>query len=269
VNLQVIHDRSQNQLVTQAAEKISASIAHAWQDGRDAHVVLTGGRTGLAIAQALDISVYRIRANWKSQSAGSVTIADIADIAGLNLHIWFSDERYVDRDAEDRLEKVIASGFTSTAESTVFHPVPSPSEGSLVEVSAQYDAEILGTLGENRFDGVILSMGEDGHVASCFPGDQKVLTSRLNAVEVVASPKPPAERTTITLHRLAQTSQVYIFAIGEGKRTALEHTLKICAQQSATTEELSAPIALLRQNSPVGQIFIMTDQSVRSSSESK
>ena len=87
MNLQVIHDRSQDQLVTQAAEKISASIAHAWQDGRDAHVVLTGGRTGLAIAQALDISVYRIRANWKSQSAGSVTIADIADIAGLNLHI--------------------------------------------------------------------------------------------------------------------------------------------------------------------------------------
>jgi len=269
VNLQVIHDRSQDQLVTQAAEKISAAIAHAWRDGRDAHVVLTGGRTGLAIAQALDISVYRIRANWKSQGAGSATVADIADIAGLKLHIWFSDERYVDRDAEDRLEKVIASGFTSTAETTVFHPVPSPSEGSLVEVSAQYDAEILGTLGEGRFDGVILSMGEDGHVASCFPGDQKVLTSRLNAVEVIASPKPPAERTTITLHRLAQTSQVYIFAIGEGKRTALEHTLKICAELSATTEELSAPIALLRQNSPVGQIFIMTDQSVSTSSESK
>ena len=262
MNLQVIHDRSQNQLVTQAAEKISASIAHAWQDGRDAHVVLTGGRTGLAIAQALDISVYRIRANWKSQSAGSVTIADIADIAGLKLHIWFSDERYVDRDAEDRLEKVIASGFTSTAESTVFHPVPTPSEGSLVEVSAQYDAEILGTLGENRFDGVILSMGEDGHVASCFPGDQKVLTSRLNAVEVVASPKPPAERTTITLHRLAQTSQVYIFAIGEGKRTALEHTLKVCSGDDGAPADLSAPVALLRQNSPVGQIFIMTDQNV-------
>ena len=252
MNIQIIHDRSQDQLVTQAAAKISSSISHAWQEGRDAHVVLTGGRTGLAIAQALDISVYRIRANAEA----SFNLAD------RKLHIWFSDERYVDRAAEDRLEHVIESGFVSTAATTVFHAVPAPTEGSLVEVSAQYDAEILGTLGTNRFDGVILSMGEDGHVASCFPGDEKVLTSRLNAVEVTHSPKPPAERTTVTLHRLAQTSQIYIFAIGDGKRTALEHTLKVCSGDDGAPADLSAPVALLRQNSPVGQIFIMTDQNV-------
>ena len=252
MNIQIIHDISQDQLVTGAAEKISAAISHAWQEGRDAHVVLTGGRTGLAIAQALDISVHRIRTN----------AADPAQLAELKLHIWFSDERYVDRSADDRLEKVIESGFVSTAASTVFHAVPSPSEGSLVEVSAQYDAEILGSLGSNRFDGVILSMGEDGHVASCFPGDEKVLTSRLNAVEVTNSPKPPSERTTLTLHRLAQTSQVYIFAIGDGKRTALEQTLKIAARDDGAPADISAPVALLGQNSPVGQIFIMTDQNV-------
>jgi 6-phosphogluconolactonase len=252
MNIQIIHDISQDQLVTQAAEKISAAISHAWQEGRDAHVVLTGGRTGLAIAQALDINVYRIRTN----------ASDSARLANLKLHVWFSDERYVDRSADDRLEKVIESGFVSTAESTVFHAVPSPSEGALVEVSAQYDAEILGSLGSNRFDGVILSMGEDGHVASCFPGDEKVLTSRLNAVEVTNSPKPPAERTTLTLHRLAQTSQVYIFVIGEGKRTALQQTLKIAARDDGAPADFSAPVALLRQNSPVGQIFIMTDQNV-------
>jgi 6-phosphogluconolactonase len=252
LNIQIIHDRSQDQLVTQAVAKISSSISHAWQEGRDAHVVLTGGRTGLAIAQALDISVYRIRANAEA----SFNLAD------RKLHIWFSDERYVDRSAEDRLEHVIESGFVSTASTTVFHAVPAPTEGSLVEVSAQYDAEILGTLGTNRFDGVILSMGEDGHVASCFPGDEKVLTSRLNAVEVTHSPKPPAERTTVTLHRLAQTSRIYIFAIGDGKRTALEHTLKVCSGDDGAPADLSAPVALLRQNSPVGQIFIMTDQNV-------
>ena len=257
MNIQIIHDISQDQLVTEAAEKISAAISHAWQEGRNAHVVLTGGRTGLAIAQALDISVHRIRTN----------VADPAQLAELKLHIWFSDERYVDRSADDRLEKVIESGFVSTAASTVFHAVPSPSEGSLVEVSAQYDAEILGSLGSNRFDGVILSMGEDGHVASCFPGDEKVLTSRLNAVEVTNSPKPPSERTTLTLHRLAQTSQVYIFAIGDGKRTALEHTLNVSAGMISTGHDgapadFSAPVALLGQNSPVGQIFIMTDQNV-------
>jgi len=252
MNIQIIHDISQDQLVAETTEKISAAISHAWQEGRDAHVVLTGGRTGLAIAQALDISVHRIRTN----------AADPAQIANLKLHIWFSDERYVDRSADDRLEKVIESGFVSTADSTVFHAVPSPTEGSLVEVSAQYDSEILGSLGSNRFDGVILSMGEDGHVASCFPGDEKVLTSRLNAVEVTNSPKPPSERTTLTLHRLAQTSQVYVFAIGEAKRTALEQTLKIAARDDGAPADFSAPVALLRQNSPVGQIFIMTDQNV-------
>jgi 6-phosphogluconolactonase len=245
MNIQIIHNPSQDQLIAQAAEKISASISAAWQSGRDAHVVLTGGRTGLAIAQALDASVYRVRTNFK-------------------LHVWFSDERYVDRAADDRLEKVIESGFATTADTTVFHAVPSPSEGSLAEVSAQYDAEILGTMGERPFDGVILSMGEDGHVASCFPGDVKVLTSRLNAVEVNQSPKPPAERTTLTLHRLAQTGELYIFVMGDSKRTALEHTVKVCANESDAPADYTAPVAILRQNSPLGEIFLMTDQNVSS-----
>jgi 6-phosphogluconolactonase len=118
------------------------------------------------------------------------------------------------------------------------------------DLDSTLQEEFLGKSAPLNFDIVILSMGEDGHIASCFPGDTKVLHSTESAASISNSPKPPAERTTITLHRLGQSEITFIFALGEGKREALVATL---AGSSVM------PIELLRQNSPSGEILILAD----------
>lgn len=78
-----------------------------------------------------------------------------------------------------------------------------------------------------KFDLVYLGIGEDGHVASLFPGSYPSEDSGQTAL-ITNSPKPPSERVTFTYRGFldhAQQSPVYLLALGEGKREALNRLL--------------------------------------------
>ena len=242
MNLQTIFDASSDRLIDQAISSAVTSITHAWGEGREAQIVLTGGRTGRKIAQALDLGLDR---EIRNQNLGSTS----------KIHIWFSDERFVEADDNDRTDSTIISEFKLILGHLVFHRVLTPSQinssNKLEDAAAQYSQQISQTLLGNRFDCVILSMGEDGHVASCFPGQDEILNSKTGAAAVSDSPKPPRERVSLTLHQLAQTLAIYIFVLGSEKITPLK-----AVQDRAN----SAVVEQLRQNSPVGQIYLLTDQ---------
>ncbi len=69
-------------------------------------------------------------------------------------------------------------------------------------------------------DVVLLGLGEDGHVASLFPGHPALGADSL--VEIVLdSPKPPPARLTLTLPLLTTARATVILAVGEAKRAAL------------------------------------------------
>lgn len=91
------------------------------------------------------------------------------------------------------------------------------------EEGAQAAARVDVALGD-RFGGaldvILLGMGEDGHVASLFPG-LPVPPGR-RAAHLATSPKPPPERITLTRPLLATASGTLLLAMGEGKRRALE-----------------------------------------------
>lgn len=72
-----------------------------------------------------------------------------------------------------------------------------------------------------RFDVTWLGMGEDGHTLSLFPehpdfnpNDPRLVTPVHN------SPKPPADRISLTLTALKKSAATFILATGTGKRTA-------------------------------------------------
>jgi 6-phosphogluconolactonase len=243
---QTLFDPSAEQLVSVVAERTVASILHAWRENRDAHIVITGGRTGLAIAKTLDVNLFRL---LNEQGSGLDT--------SLSVHIWFSDERFVALDHADRSDSDLIAAFTRSLSRLTFHRVGAPvsaSEilaGELVAAADNYAQALDQTLSETkRFDAVILSMGEDGHIASLFPGHSDELNSAKSALAVDNSPKPPAQRVSIGVARLARAGSIYIFAVGEGKRAALADLLD-GGQQS--------PISMLRKNSPATQIVIATD----------
>ncbi|MFZ4503547.1 MAG: 6-phosphogluconolactonase [Methylovulum sp.] len=66
------------------------------------------------------------------------------------------------------------------------------------------------------FDMVLLGIGEDGHTASLFPGHIHQADEWVHAVN--DSPKPPAERVSMSANALSQTNEVIFLITGSTKR---------------------------------------------------
>lgn len=73
---------------------------------------------------------------------------------------------------------------------------------------------------EVRLDVVWLGVGEDGHTLSLFPAQEPVWHADALVTSVPDSPKPPAERITLTLAALDTARMILVFATGAGKRAA-------------------------------------------------
>lgn len=69
-------------------------------------------------------------------------------------------------------------------------------------------------------DVALLGLGEDGHVASLFPG-HPALAAGEPVLHLADSPKPPPARMTLGLSLLRRAGLCVLLATGEGKRAAL------------------------------------------------
>ena len=94
-----------------------------------------------------------------------------------------------------------------------------PAELGADEGARKYARQIASV---DRFDLVLLGLGEDGHTASLFPG-QEIGISR-NAPSVLAvydAPKPPLERVSLSARRLSMTRRIFFLVTGRNKANAL------------------------------------------------
>jgi 6-phosphogluconolactonase len=243
-----IVDLSTQALIATVIDKSVASVAHNWKLGKSAHLVLTGGRTGVQLAQTLDTEIFRLITSPEFLSSNSRE--------PFQLHIWFSDERFTSLEDNERTDTKLINAFEKNVDnpriSIIFHRVSSPEVLSLTEAANAYAAELDDLLTGSNFDAVLLSMGEDGHIASLFPGLSTTAHSTKSAVPVDNSPKPPAQRVSIGVDRLAAASAIYIFALGEGKREALTNF----------EQRSQGPVSLLVEAGRFGQMFIVTDQKI-------
>jgi 6-phosphogluconolactonase len=181
-----------------AVEAIAAGVRSAWLAHRDAHVVISGGRSGKALGMAL--------------------AAEFGDFRGGFVHVWIADERYVDYSDPNRNDSSIIAALPQGDPNLHVHRYLPPAMTDVVSAAEAYAKELETALGERPFDAVVLSVGEDGHVASVFPGHAQ--QSELAYVEF-DSPKPPAVRTTLSLARLANTRNCVVLALGESKAAAV------------------------------------------------
>ena len=76
-------------------------------------------------------------------------------------------------------------------------------------------------------DLVLLGMGEDGHVASLFPGDAKTGSDSQSVfLSVENSPKPPPSRVSLGHAAIAAAREVWVLASGSTKQAALVESLR-------------------------------------------
>ena len=75
---------------------------------------------------------------------------------------------------------------------------------------------------DDRLDVTLLGMGGDGHIASLFPGRS---WEGDRVLHVPDSPKPPAQRMTLSHAMIATASTHVLYAVGDSKTEAVERVM--------------------------------------------
>lgn len=147
-----------------------------------------------------------------------------ADIPWEAVSVFWIDERAVSPDDPESnfgsALKLLSSTPASRAE---FHPMEV--HGDLEFSARAYSDRLLAELGSPPvIDIVMLGVGDDGHVASLFPGHAQEPETWVHAEH--RSPKPPSERITLTYEALAAARSVWVVVLGDTKAPLVRRFLE-------------------------------------------
>jgi 6-phosphogluconolactonase len=133
--------------------------------------------------------------------------------------VTLSDERWVDVNDAQSNEKLIKQHLLShLPENTPFVGLKTAHDNPIDAIEALHQ----------RLDSLplpisltVLGLGEDGHIASLFPGMNPDSLSTYHCV-AVAPPIAPSPRMSLSLKMLASSEQIALVVTGEGKRRLLD-----------------------------------------------
>lgn len=207
---------NQDALVRGALRRILEAVAEA--PGEGASVVLSGGRTPLALYHLLE-----------ALQAGSETCDGIdpeALEAFLGADFFWGDERWVAKeDPESNFGEAWRAWLSrSGIPGTRIHPIPTAGDdpdAAVAQVEAAWDAYFAAhPLKGGRPDVVILGMGGDGHTASLFPGQPLDGAGGARAM-VARHPESGAWRVSLTRSFLNSARSILFLVSGAGKADVL------------------------------------------------
>jgi 6-phosphogluconolactonase/glucosamine-6-phosphate isomerase/deaminase len=136
------------------------------------------------------------------------------------LDLFITDERCVSHDHSDSnyrmIDDVLFRG--KPPRNVIFHHMA----GAALDLDVEADR--YGQLLPDSVEILLLSMGEDGHIASLFPNSSALVETKRKVVPI-EGPKEPFKRLTITPPVIQAAKQVYVLAIGDEKRRKYEEAL--------------------------------------------
>jgi 6-phosphogluconolactonase len=186
-----------------AAEAAAAILAEAMRPPERRRIVVTGGSTpGPAYDRlsALDL-------DWSETT------------------VILSDERWVGVDSPLSNEGLVRRRLLTGAASAA-RLLPLKGAGETPEADAHAAEGALRALAP--WSAVLLGMGDDGHIASLFPGDPDLAArldpdgARLCVAVPISGLEPFVPRISLTLRALLETPLVVLLISGEAKRAVVE-----------------------------------------------
>ena len=213
----VVH-RDGDLLAAATAARLVTALVDAQSARGSASLVLTGGRTGIAVLEHVRATPARDAVDWT------------------RVDLYWGDERFLPAGHPERNE-------TQAREALLDHvPVPAervhvmePSDGRFgddPEAAAEAYAEVLAAAARPEDDGSVpsfdvclLGVGEEGHVASIFPGSPAVAELERSVVAVRDCPKPPPTRVSLTLPAIRAAQEVWLMTTGAAKAAAVAAAL--------------------------------------------
>ena len=219
---------------TNAATLVSAATQHVARRLKEdlasqtrAGLVVSGGRSPVPLFQALAKQALA----WERVA---VTLAD---------------ERWVAPDHPDSNEALVRRHLlrqrAAEAAFTPFWTGAATPEAAVPEVAVALEAF------PRPFSLVVLGMGEDGHMASLFPGAETLAEGLATEASVIAvrPPDAPHARLSLTLRALLDSREILLLISGAEKRRILERALE------AGSVETCPVRAILRQTEVPVTVF--------------
>jgi 6-phosphogluconolactonase len=139
------------------------------------------------------------------------------------VHIFMADERLVDIESAQSnfrvVEEALVDGLLESGRIPEENLHPFIYSGELTEDLSAYEAELKEV--SDGLDIVLLSAGEDGHVAALFPNHETVKSESPYFISTGISPKPPAGRMSASRKLLSGSKVAVVLFFGNGKKPAL------------------------------------------------
>ena len=189
----------QDNWADQAGKEIKGAIERVIADRVICTVMLTGG-----------LSAQKIYQSWSSQ----------CDFPHSKIIYFFGDERCVAFNHPDSnygawRQSLFPMGIPADIQ---IHPMRA--YGKDLDAACCHYSALL----PDSIDVLLLGLGEDGHIASIFPGDSVVREVKKMVVPVTG-PKAPAKRLTITPKVIISANTVFLLAMGRQKGRVLSQSI--------------------------------------------
>jgi 6-phosphogluconolactonase len=223
---------SADALMEAAAEVFARCAREATRASGRFSVALSGGSTPAGLYDALAAEPCAARVDWR------------------HVHVFWADERCVPPDAPASNYRMVRQHLLDRV------PVPAPNvhrmrgEDDPVEAAATYEQTLRSAFGTpdgpprtalgSRFDLVLLGMGNDGHVASLFPGKTDA-AERERWVVARRIESPAMWRVSLTPLVINAAAEVVFLVAGREKATALRRVLRGPHQPDSLPAQAIAP----------------------------
>lgn len=191
-----------NEWVDSIVDKIKVCAYNAIKDHGIFNIVLSGGNTPILIFQRLTL----MNLEWNKW------------------HFWLSDERILVNSTSFLNKYLIYKNLLNKInyEKNQIHFLID--NLSLSDSIIFYENELKKVL---FFDLVLLGIGEDGHTASLFPGNNLGLEQNSpNVLGINNSPKAPSNRISLSTNRLNKSYNVYFLVKGPEKKNIIDKIIK-------------------------------------------
>ncbi|HEY8371602.1 MAG TPA: 6-phosphogluconolactonase [Pseudonocardiaceae bacterium] len=215
---QVVVHSTPELLAAAVAARLVTKLVDVQAARGSASLVLTGGRTGVAVLEQLRATPARDAVDWS------------------RVDLYWGDERFLPAGHPDRNETQAREALLDhvQVDPERVHPM-APSDGRFgddPEAAAAAYAELLARAARPEdhgpvpaFDVCLLGVGEEGHTASIFPTSPAVYETERTVVAVRGCPKPPPTRVSLTLPAIRASSEVWLLTTGAAKAAAVAMAL--------------------------------------------
>ena len=238
------------------AHEMVRLIAESARDAIQARGVFTIAIPGGSIADAIipllivqDLPWEKVHLFWVDERV--VPLTDVNSNAGHAFRLWqgshFASAAHLHVMFGDPGDYQLSDASPSaTANTTASISATTADMELAVNRYSELLSEVCGT--PPLLDVVLLGVGEDGHIASLFPDHPSAFDTSHSVIAITDSPKPPAERLTLSYGVIATARLVVVAAFGTGKADAMKEALE--------NERAGSPVARIIRDGRYVRVFL-------------